>query len=183
MHCWINWFEYHKDLWLALGALLSPFAAVAVGLFVAKSQARALLLSTQLQVRASGLRDYQQKLIEKLREELAAQIFEVSQMINIKEKKLGVEAWEKADRDIIGRQVRIRLLGATSADALNKYLGVFESVMEHLGKVELWSEEEKREFHRRVDTLGEASLKLLQDQMRLASGPSLQDEEPSFGRA
>jgi hypothetical protein len=41
----VTWVETHKDFCIAIGALLSPFAAVLIGLVAAKWQATTLLNS------------------------------------------------------------------------------------------------------------------------------------------
>ena len=56
----VTWVETHKDFCIAIGALLSPFAAVLIGLVAAKWQATTLLNSTRMQIRANALRDYRQ---------------------------------------------------------------------------------------------------------------------------
>jgi len=86
----VVWVEAHKDFFLAIGALLSPFAAVFIGLQSSKRQAIALLKSTRMQIRASALRDYRQRNVEKLREEIAAEIFYVSQM-RYKQQQVGLD--------------------------------------------------------------------------------------------
>src|SRR6266699_4178838 len=89
MSC-VTWVEAHKDFFLALGALLSPFAAVLIGLISSKWQAAALLRSTRMQIRASALRDYRQRNVEKLREEIAAEIFYISQL-RFKQQEVGLD--------------------------------------------------------------------------------------------
>src|SRR5437763_1213016 len=88
MSC-VAWVEARKDFFIAIGALLSPFAAVLIGLISSKWQAAALLRSTRMQIRASALRDYRQRNVEKLREEIAAEIFYVSEL-RFKQQDIGL---------------------------------------------------------------------------------------------
>src|SRR6266699_5849255 len=89
MSC-VAWVEAHNDFFIAIGALLSPFAAVLIGLMSSKWQAATLLKSTRMQIRASALRDYRQRNVEKLREEIAAEIFYVSQL-RFKQQEVGLD--------------------------------------------------------------------------------------------
>src|SRR4051794_8099246 len=111
----VRWVETHKDFFLAIGVLLSPVAAVVIGLVTSKWQGKVLLESTRLQVEASALRDYRQGLIDKLREELAAQIWYVCQF-RIKHVALGASApgGLEMQEASAARRIRIHLLAAGS---------------------------------------------------------------------
>ena len=78
--CIITWIERNKDFFLVIAALLAPFAAVFVGLAAAKKQSKALIESTTLQVRSAALRDVRQRSLEKLRDELAAQVYAIIEL-------------------------------------------------------------------------------------------------------
>jgi hypothetical protein len=53
----IVWVEQHKDFFLSMGALVSPFVAFAVGLLAARWQTRAMLEAARLQVSAVDVRE------------------------------------------------------------------------------------------------------------------------------
>jgi hypothetical protein len=86
----VKFIETHSNFFLAIGALLAPFAAVAIDLVASRMQATALLKSTRMQVHASALRDYRQRDVEKLREEIAAEIFHVAQLA-LKQQEVGLD--------------------------------------------------------------------------------------------
>ena len=101
----VTWVEAHKDFLVAIGALLSPFAAVLIGLVSAKWQAVTMLKSTRMQIRASALRDYRQRNVEKLREEIAAEIFYVSQL-RFKQQEVGLDAQKRENWFMMRWRVR-----------------------------------------------------------------------------
>src|SRR5438309_3884275 len=114
MSC-VTWVEAHKDFLIAIGALLSPFAAVLIGLVSSRWQAAALLKATRLQIRASALRDYRQRNVEKLREEIAAEIFYISEL-RFKQQEIGLQD-PKAQQlvyDAMARKIRIRALQSSA---------------------------------------------------------------------
>jgi hypothetical protein len=76
----INWIENHKDLFIAIGVRVGPVAAVWVGFLTSNRQAKALIRATELQIRAAALREYRQKKVEKLRDEVTAEIDYVSKL-------------------------------------------------------------------------------------------------------
>jgi hypothetical protein len=66
--------ETHKDAFVAIAALLSPFAAVALGIYTSKKQLAAASSNIERQLRATVGIAYRQKLIDNLRNNIAAQL-------------------------------------------------------------------------------------------------------------
>src|SRR5436305_5755505 len=131
----VVWVEARKDFFLAIGALLSPFAAVFIGLQSSKRQAIALLKSTRMQIRASALRDYRQRNVEKLREEIAAEIFYVSQL-RFKQQEVGLDDPKAQELvyDAMARKIRIRALqSAVSSEQLKQCFKFEENLVEEIG--------------------------------------------------
>lgn len=171
---YITWFEVHKDFCLAIGALLAPFAAVLVALVSAKWQAAALLKSTRMHVRANAFRDYRQRNIEKLREEIAAEIFYVSEL-RFWQQQTGVNETEaqKSVYDAMARKIRIRALqSAVSSDELKECFKVEEQLLSEIRAKpprQVWSDDENLAFNAKVDALGNLYLKVLELEMQAAA--------------
>jgi hypothetical protein len=113
----VRWIAENKDFLVAISVLLSPFAAVFVGLMGAK----AVMKSTRLQVRSASLRDVRQRNLEKLRDECAAEIYAIAELkkeIEAPDVDSG-KALRSIDDGMEARMVRISLL--ISAESRNVY--------------------------------------------------------------
>ena len=174
----VNWIELHKDFCLVIAAfcaaLLSPFAAVVVAFVSAKRQARALLEATGMQVRAGAVREYRQRNIEKLREELAAEIFYVSQL-RMGQQKLGLDHAEVVGmaEDAQARKIRIHLLVGSAAEQWKHCFELEEQLIKRIrGTVprKVWSDEENAAFDRQMDLLGVENLKVLEIELQAVVG-------------
>lgn len=173
----VNWIEAHKDLFIALGAFLSPFAAVLIGLISSKWQAAALLRSTRMQIRASALRDYRQRNVEKLREEIAAEIFYVSQL-RFKQQEVGLNDAKAQELvyDAMARKIRIRALQtAVSSEQLKECFKFEESLVEEIRSKpaqQNWGLKENTVINGKIDELGNLYLKALESEMQAAAEQS-----------
>ena len=130
----VNWIQQNKDFILAISALMSPFAAVFVALKVAKRQAASVIESTRMQVRSAALRDARQRSWEKLRDEFAAQIYEIIALNDaIDMSPTDIEAlWLKVSA-IEARKVRIKLVvSPKSQREYDKWATQEDSVFGHL---------------------------------------------------
>ncbi len=174
----ISWIEVHKDFCLVVAALsaavVGPFAAVFVGLVSSKRQARTLLEATRMQILAGAFREYRQQNIEKLREELAAELFYVSQL-RFGQQKLGmdnpnvVQMVEEAQ----ARKIRIGLLVAASSDRWKECFGAEEQLVKRIRGMrprEVWSPEENAAFDREIDRLGTLSVKVVEGELQAIVG-------------
>jgi hypothetical protein len=166
--------EAHKDFFVAIGALLSPFAAVFVGLMAARWQAASLLKSTRMQIRASALRDYRQRNVEKLREEIAAEIFYVSEL-RFKQQEIGLHdpRAQQIVFDAMARKIRMRALqSAASGDQLQECFRFEERLIDDIKSrpaARPWSDGDNASISQKVDTLGNLYLKVLESEMRAAT--------------
>ena len=170
----VRWIEAHKDLFLALGALLSPFAAVLIGLISSKWQAAALLRSTRMQIRASALRDYRQRNVEKLREEIGAEIFYVSEL-RFKQQDIGLHD-PKAQELVyaaMARKIRIRALQtAASSEQLKECFQFEEKLIDEIRSKparQPWADEDNIAINQKIDALGNLYLKVLETEMHGAT--------------
>jgi hypothetical protein len=170
--CLVRWIVENKDFFLAISVLLSPFAAVIVGLIGAK----AVLKSTRLQVRSASLRDVRQRTLEKLRDECAAEIYAIAEL------KKEMEAPDvdsgKALRliadGIEARMVRISLL--ISAESRNLYNQWFmrETVLcpelMNRKRGQKFDRHEQLDFERTLNELAGLAKKILDIEESRASG-------------
>ena len=176
MSC-VAWVEAHKDFFIAIGALLSPFAAVLIGLMVSKRQAAALLKSTRMQIGASALRDYRQRNVEKLREEVAAEIFYVSQL-RFKQQEVGLHEPEVRDLvyEAMARKIRIRALqSVVSSEQLKSCFAFEETLVQEIRSKpaqQTWGMEENSVIDGKINELGNLYLKVLESEMQAAAEPS-----------
>jgi hypothetical protein len=136
----VTWIETHKNFFLATGALLAPFAAVFIGLVASRMQAAALLKSTRMQIQASALRDYRQRNVEKLREEIAAELFDIHKLRS-KHKHGSIDDPQAQEliNDGIARKIRIRALRSSkwrdplsSEDLMNKCFDLEDQLLEEM---------------------------------------------------
>jgi hypothetical protein len=170
----IRFVEAHKDFFIAIGALLSPFAAVLIGLISSKWQAAALLRSTSMQIRASALREYRQRNIEKLREEITAEIFYVSDL-RFKQQEVGLHDTrvQQLVYDAMARKIRIRALqSAASSEELKQAFHFEEELIDDVRKRPsgaVWSDNDNLAINQKVDSLGNLYLKVLEKEMHAAS--------------
>ncbi len=170
----VLWIQAHKDFFLVIAALLSPFAAVFVGLKSSKRQATALLQATRLQICTNALRDYRQRNIEKLRDEIASEIHYVSQM-RFKQQQVGLDnphTLELVDA-AAARRIRIRALqSAASSDQINECFVFEEDLMSEIRSKpakESWGLEENASVCKRIDELGTLYLKVLEQEIQAAT--------------
>jgi len=172
----VKWIETNKDFFLAIGALLAPFAAVLIGFVASKRQAVTLLESTRMQIRASALRDYRQRGVEKLREEIAAQIFYMEQLPS-KHQEFGLDDPKVREliKDAAARRVRIRVLSAVSREQLEICFayedGVLDSIRSKPAR-KSWEDEETLKFYGQVAWLENSYLKVWDSEMHAAAEPS-----------
>jgi hypothetical protein len=170
----VAWVEAHKDFLLVIAALLSPFAAVFIGLTSSKRQAAALLESTRMQIRASALRDYRQRNVEKLREEIAMEIFYISQL-RYKQQEIGLDNPEAAEMiyAAMARKIRIRLLqSGASTDQLEECPNREESLLNEIRSKparQSWSLDENVALNKRISALGDLYLKVLKSETQAAT--------------
>ena len=173
----VTWVEAHKDFLVAIGALLSPFAAVLIGLVSSKWQAATMLKSTRMQIRASALRDYRQRNVEKLREEIAAEIFYVSQL-RFKQQEVGLNDPKARELvyDAMARKIRIRALqSAVSSEQLKQCFKFEENLVEEIGLKparQSWGLEGNTVVNTKIDELGNLYLKVLESEMKAAAEQS-----------
>ena len=169
----ITWIEAHKDFFVAMGAFLSPFAAVFIGIVSSKWQSASLLKSTRMQIYASALRDYRQRNVEKLREEIAAEIFYISQL-RFKQQEVGLNdpAAQNLVYDAMARKIRIRTLqSAASEGQLQECFKFEEGVVDEIRSKpagEAWGLDENVSLNHKIDTLGNLYLKVLEVEMQAA---------------
>jgi hypothetical protein len=173
----VTWVEAHKDFFLVIAALLAPFAAVLIGLVSSKWQAVTMLKSTRMQIRASALRDYRQRNVEKLREEIAAEIFYVSQL-RFKQQDVGLDNPKARELvyDAMARKIRIRVLqSAVSSEQLKQCFKFEENLVEEIGLKparQSWGLEENTVVNRKIDELGNLYLKVLESESQAAAEQS-----------
>jgi hypothetical protein len=166
--------EAHKDFFVAMGAFLSPFAAVLIGLISSRWQASALLKSTSMQIRASALRDYRQRNIEKLREEIASEIFYIADL-RLKQQEIGLHdaRAQQLVFDAMARKIRIRVLqSAASSEELREAFHFEEQLIDHIRKrpsETVWSDSDNLAIQQKVETLGNLYLKFLEKEMHAVS--------------
>jgi len=174
MITFVTWIETHKDFCIAMGALLSPFAAVFIGLMASKWQAATLLKSTRMQIRASSLRDYRQRNVEKLREEIAAQIFYYAQL-RIKHQEVGIDdpKAQQLIQDSIARTIRIRALrSAVPSEQLEACFQFEDKLLEEIRSQparQSWGLERNTIFATKIVQLGNLYLKILESEMQAAA--------------
>ncbi len=144
----VSWVEVHKDFFLVVAALIAAFAAVTVG-----------LISTLWQIHAGALRDYRQRNVEKLREELAAETAYVRQF-RFGQHEFGVNHSEvrKMEEDARIRKIRIRFSVALEEELVNRIKSARDG--------ERWSDEENTKFDREVDRLLTLNLRIVEREMR-----------------
>ncbi len=175
----VTWVEAHKDFFIVIGALLSPFAAVLSGLMSSKWQAATLLKSTRMQIRASALRDYRQRNVEKLREEIAAEIFYISQL-RFKQQDVGLNdpTAQELVYDAMARKIRIRALqSAASSEQLKECFKFEETLLDEIRSKparKTWGHDDNVVVNERIDALGNLYLKVLESEMQAAA------EEPTI---
>ena len=168
---YVAWVEAHKDFFLAIGALLSPFAAVFIGLKSSKQQAVALLKSTRMQIRASALGDYQQRNVEKLREEIAAEIFYVSQL-RFKQQEIGLDDPKAVEMvyEAMARKIRIRALeSGASTKQLKECFDLEQKLLDEIRSKparQAWALDENVAINQRIGALGDLYLKVLKNEMQ-----------------
>jgi len=170
----VAWVEAHKDFFLVIGALLAPFAAVFIGLKSSKRQAAALLKSTRMQIRASALRDYRQRNVEKLREEIAAEIFHVSQL-RFKQQEVGLGDPKALEMvyEAMARKIRIRALeSGASTEQLKACFDLEEKLLDEIRSKparQAWRLDENVTVNQRIDALGDLYLIVLKSEMQAAA--------------
>jgi hypothetical protein len=101
--------------------------------------------------------EYRQRNIEKLREELAAEIFHVSQL-RFGQQKLGLDDPKVVQmvEEAQARKIRIGLLVVTSSDRWKECFEVEEQLIKRIrgvGSRQVWSEEENAAFDREIARL------------------------------
>jgi hypothetical protein len=170
----VSWVEAHKDFFLVMGALVAAFGAVFVGLYSSRRQAKALLESTRMQIRAGALREYRQRNIDKLREELAAEMFYVSQL-RFKHQKVGAEHSEAVQmvEEAHARKIRIRLLVMSASEQLDECFDIENKLINQIRRTpggRVWSEADNLAFDRQVDALGALNLRILDSELQAAAG-------------
>jgi len=155
----VSWVEVHKDFFLVVAALIAPLAVMVV------------LISTRMQIRAGALRDYRQRNVEKLREELAETAY-VDQL-RIGQQEFGVshpDVRKMVDEARL-RKIRIRFLVRASADLWTESFALEEELVKRIRGAregQVWSEEENTKFDREVDGLGTLNLRIVEREMRAA---------------
>ncbi len=155
----VSWVEVHKDFFLVVAALIAAFAAVTVG-----------LISTLWQIHAGALRDYRQRNVEKLREELAAETAYVRQF-RFGQHEFGVNHSEvrKMEEDARIRKIRIRFLVRAAVDLWTESVALEEELVNRIKSArdgERWSDEENTKFDREVDRLLTLNLRIVEREMR-----------------
>jgi hypothetical protein len=147
---------------------------VFIGLISSKRQAAALLESTRMQVRASALRDYRQRNVEKLREEIAAEIFYVSQS-RFKQQEVGLDDPKAVEMvyEAMPRKIRIRALeSGASTDQLKACFDLEENLLNEIRSKPArrsWGLDENVAVNQRVSALGDLYLKVLKSEMQAAA--------------
>ena len=127
-----------------------------------------------MQIRASALRDYRQRNIEKLREEIAAEIFYVSEL-RFKQQEIGLHDTrvQRLVYDAMARKVRIRALqSAASSEELKQAFHFEEQLIDDIRKRPsgaVWSDTDNFAIDQKVNDLGNLYLKVLEKEMHAAS--------------
>jgi len=168
----LRWIEVHKDFWLVIAALVAPFAAVFVALVSSKRQAQALLEATQMQIRSAAFREYRQRNIEKLREELAAQIFYLSEL-RFGQQELGLRhaAVQEMLRAGSARRTRIGLLVTSPTDVWSHFINLHDQLIDRIqgGRpLTVWSLEENQEFTKQIRSLELLGVRVVESQVEAA---------------
>ena len=125
-----------------------------------------------MQIRAAAFREYRQRNNEKLREELAAEIFYVSELrFNQQKMGLGHPDVIREVKAAEARKMRIGLLVKAGAERWKKCFALENELVERFRGTqpgETWGEEENRRFDREIDALGTLSFSVVQSEVEAA---------------
>ena len=165
-------FEQHKEAVVAIAALLSPFAAVWAALIASKRASRAALEAARIQTRANVVTAYQQRLIDQLREEMAAEIAYISYLRALRQVSPPRQQ-ELSDsvKAAIARKTRIALLCRLDSPEAKEFFSFAEKLINTAAAApneERWPNEANATFDEGLNILGAIAIRLLKSELELA---------------
>ncbi|MFZ1219716.1 MAG: hypothetical protein WAO00_10510 [Chthoniobacterales bacterium] len=165
--------EAHKDAFVAIAALLSPFAAVALGVYTSTKQLAAASLNIERQLGATVGIAYRQKLIDNLRNNIAAQLG-LTVRLRIERQRAALDPqFEVEATEAFLHLTRIQLLvdqsNLTKLETLALAFNAMTDFIKSLPQGQLWTEKEGTHFDRLARLVLIAALALIRAEQQLAA--------------
>lgn len=165
--------EAHKDAFVAIAALLSPFAAVALGVYTSRKQLMAASLNIERQLRATVGIAYRQKLIDNLRNNIAAQLG-LTVRLRIERQRVTLDPqFEVEATEAFLHLTRIQLLVDQSnlikLEMLALAFNAMTDFIKSLPQGQLWTEKEGAHFDQLTHRVLVTAMALIRAEQQLAT--------------